>query len=162
MSKIKFRTWLDFDCHKFISNSGNGKNVAKYYLDNSDGILKKQLNKDGQQVYFSLYDNIQLNSKTNDYKTFLNAGGSYGVAEIEKDTFTDVSNLGDIENLTDAKNSMSIRNMSLEDLKKNFDGLIKKYGAEKYRQFFYKRFNEAKNLDVKKSGEKKEKDEVKK
>lgn len=100
--------------------AGDGKAVKQFYLDEKIGEIKPLLDADGKQVYHSLYDDIQSNKSTNDYKKVLEQQGSLDDVSTNWPE-ADYSDIGSFTEIVNANNSVQ------EKTGKNIDLVMSEY-----------------------------------
>lgn len=125
----KFVTFYTVDPKKHFkkTNSGNGSAVPQYEL--IDEVITPKKDKDGKQVYHSLYQDIQNNKSANDYKKILEQVGLDNFPG--KDTSwkaIDVSDIGTYNDLVKSNNKVqeTLRKYDVKDLNALHDKLFKK------------------------------------
>ncbi len=113
--------YSSFELDEFQNNSGDGKEVPQFYLDEKNKVIKPKFDKDGNQVYHSLYDDIQKNRNANDYKKALVLNPDM-LKDFSPDwEDADVSEFGDFETINKAFNKVQ------EVSGKNVFDLIEEY-----------------------------------
>lgn len=130
---MEFKTgYSEIKADEFLTNSGNGKNVPQFYLDEKNKVIKPKLDKDGKQVMHSLYDDIQKNKNVNDYKKALMLNPKLMDADNVDWENMDVSEMGDFETINNAFNK--VKNATGKDvfeLLKEYENKLNSVSKEK-------------------------------
>lgn len=133
---MEFKTgYSEFKADEFLTNSGNGKNVPQFYLDEKNKVIKPKLDKDGKQVMHSLYDDIQKNKNANDYKKALMLNPSLMDSDNVDWKDMDVSEMGDFETINNAFNK--VKNATGKDvfeLLKEYESKLNSVSKEKEKE----------------------------
>lgn len=115
---MKIRNYYDKDLRNSFKccESGNGKKVPQYEL--VDGVIKPKLDKDGNQVFHSLYADIQKHKNVNDYKKIINQAGLENVSSAPDWKEQDLSDIGTFSELVaaNAKVDSVLKENNVKDL----------------------------------------------
>lgn len=125
MKVVKYQSEISNHVKNYITDAGNGKAVPQTILD-KNGVAVKQLDAEGNQVVHSLYDEIQLNAKTNDYRKVLESGGDIKLFAGTSDEKIDVSEFGEASDLLDVQAKLKANGINLSDLSKIVADLMSK------------------------------------
>lgn len=109
-----------------FSNPGNGKAVPQFTLD-ENGKAVPMLDENGKQVVHSLYDDIQLNAKTNDYKKILEQGGDVTLFAGTARDDVDYTEFGTGSDLLNTSAMLRDKGISTDDFLKFAKEFISKY-----------------------------------
>ena len=81
------------------NNSGNGREIPQYFLDEKTKEIKPVLSDEGIQAVHSLYDDIQKNRNANDYKKALQLGvlDTTNAVDWQEQDFSEVGSFEQIQ-----------------------------------------------------------------
>ncbi|UPW36332.1 hypothetical protein [Peromfec virus RodF8_48] len=129
---MKFCTFYNLDVKKQLKacTSGNGKSIPQYEVDN--GVIVPKLDKDGNQIMYSLYDDIQKSKNVNDYQKLLKNGAGDLVIKAPDWKDNDITNIGTLSDIIAANDK--VNQALVKNNVSNVSELINKFVGQKQEQ----------------------------
>lgn len=121
----------------YLTTNGNGTKIKTYYFDKNSGKTKTNLNEKNEPIYHNLYEDIQLQTPSTNYKKLINKNSTLDEIKMifdtkygNNDTYLDTTQIGDLETLKKTENQIINTFGSLENYKKYQDTKINNFSKQ--------------------------------